>query len=137
MSNEQKVCCGGFFIGDGLEMDGKTLKALGGGGEGVTYVECHTDDFSTFECELSPEQVFALIENGENVKVKLVINSQPSMYIVLDLFAYSLTPFSDPLSANFHTTAVSALGASTMIAGYTVQFNNSGTITGSMTNKML
>ena len=31
MSNEQKVCCGGFFIGDGLEMDGKTLKALGGG----------------------------------------------------------------------------------------------------------
>ena len=29
--NENKVPCGGFRIGDGLVMDGNTLKSLGGG----------------------------------------------------------------------------------------------------------
>ena len=28
--NENKVPCGGFRIGDGLTMDGNTLKSLGG-----------------------------------------------------------------------------------------------------------
>ena len=32
--NENKVPCGGFRIGDGLAMDGDTLKSLGG-----TYVK--------------------------------------------------------------------------------------------------
>lgn len=27
---QKKAVCGGFYIGDGLEMDGKTLKATGG-----------------------------------------------------------------------------------------------------------
>ena len=29
--NENKVPCGGFRIGDGLAMEGDTLKSLGGG----------------------------------------------------------------------------------------------------------
>ena len=29
--NENKVPCGGFHIGDGLTMEGDTLKSLGGG----------------------------------------------------------------------------------------------------------
>lgn len=32
MANEMnKVPCGGFYLGDGLAMDGNTLKSLGGG----------------------------------------------------------------------------------------------------------
>lgn len=29
-----KICCGGFELGEGLELDGKTLKATGGGSGG-------------------------------------------------------------------------------------------------------
>lgn len=32
MANEMKACCGGFLVGEGLEMDGKVLKASGGAG---------------------------------------------------------------------------------------------------------
>lgn len=33
-----KICCGGFNLGDGLELDGKTLKATGGGGGGSAMI---------------------------------------------------------------------------------------------------
>lgn len=29
--NNKKIPCGGFYLGDGLTMDGNTLKSLGGG----------------------------------------------------------------------------------------------------------
>ena len=29
--NNKKIPCGGFCLGDGLTMDGNTLKSLGGG----------------------------------------------------------------------------------------------------------
>ena len=29
--NNQKIPCGGFYLGDGLTMEGDTLKSLGGG----------------------------------------------------------------------------------------------------------
>ena len=29
--NNNKIPCGGFYLGDGLAMDGNTLKSLGGG----------------------------------------------------------------------------------------------------------
>ena len=32
MANEMKACCGGFLVGEGLEMDGKVLKASGSAG---------------------------------------------------------------------------------------------------------
>ena len=28
--NNKKIPCGGFYLGDGLTMDGNTLKSLGG-----------------------------------------------------------------------------------------------------------
>ena len=31
MSNKVKIQCGGFYLGDGLTMDGNTLKSSGGG----------------------------------------------------------------------------------------------------------
>lgn len=30
MPNTTKIPCGGFYLGDGLTMDGNTLKSLGG-----------------------------------------------------------------------------------------------------------
>ena len=30
MPNTTKIPCGGFYLGDGLAMDGNTLKSLGG-----------------------------------------------------------------------------------------------------------
>lgn len=37
---EQKAVCGGFLVGDGLEFEGKTLKATGGsGGKIYTYAD--------------------------------------------------------------------------------------------------
>ena len=42
--NENKVPCGGFRIGDGLTMEGDTLKSLGG-----VYIKVSTNDGETFE----------------------------------------------------------------------------------------
>ena len=42
--NENKVPCGGFRIGDGLAMDGDTLKSLGG-----AYIKVNRNDGETFE----------------------------------------------------------------------------------------
>lgn len=42
--NENKVPCGGFRIGDGLAMEGDTLKSLGG-----AYVKVNSNDGETFE----------------------------------------------------------------------------------------
>lgn len=42
--NENKVPCGGFRIGDGLTIEGDTLKSLGG-----EYIKVNTNDGVTFE----------------------------------------------------------------------------------------
>ena len=58
--NENKVPCGGFRIGDGLTMDGNTLKSLGGayvkvkskindGGGGRTFEFMDDSPLKTFE----------------------------------------------------------------------------------------
>lgn len=44
MANEKKAVCGGFLIGDGLQMDGKVLSASGGNDEPVDV----TFDFVSF-----------------------------------------------------------------------------------------
>lgn len=44
MPNTTKIPCGGFYLGDGLTMDGNTLKSLGG-----AYIKIKTNDGETFE----------------------------------------------------------------------------------------
>ena len=34
---KKKICCGGFEIGDGLELNGKQLNVVGGGGQQSDY----------------------------------------------------------------------------------------------------
>ena len=56
--NENKVPCGGFRIGDGLTMEGNTLKSLGG-----AYVKVNTNDGETFEfADDSPLKTFEEIK---------------------------------------------------------------------------
>ena len=56
--SENKVPCGGFYLGDGLTMEGDTLKSLGG-----AYVKVSTNDGETFEfMDDSPLKTFEEIE---------------------------------------------------------------------------
>lgn len=64
--NENKVPCGGFRIGDGLAMDGDTLKSLGG-----AYIKVNTNDYETFEfADDSPLKTFEEIR--QKIKTSLV-----------------------------------------------------------------
>ena len=63
--NENKVPCGGFRIGDGLTMEGDTLKSLGG-----AYVKVNTNDGVTFEfADDSPLKTFEEIRQKINTSL--------------------------------------------------------------------
>lgn len=64
--NENKVPCGGFRIGDGLTMEGDTLKSLGG-----AYVKVNSNDGETFEfADDSPLKTFEEIK--QKIKTSFV-----------------------------------------------------------------
>ena len=68
--NENKVPCGGFRIGDGLTMDGDTLKSLGG-----AYIKVNTNDGKTFEfMDDSPLKTFEeIMQKMETSLVTLLV----------------------------------------------------------------
>lgn len=71
--NENKVSCGGFRIGDGLAMDGNTLKSLGG-----AYVKVKVninDDRPTLEfMDDSPLKTFEeIVQKTETSLVTLLV----------------------------------------------------------------
>ena len=68
--NENKVPCGGFRIGDGLAMDGNTLKSLGG-----EYIKVNTNDGETFEfMDDSPLKTFEeIMQKIETSLVALLV----------------------------------------------------------------
>ena len=64
--NENKVPCGGFYLGDGLTMEGDTLKSLGG-----AYIKVNTNDGKTFEfADDSPLKTFEEIK--QKIKTSFV-----------------------------------------------------------------
>lgn len=64
--NENKVPCGGFCIGDGLTMDGDTLKSLSG-----AYIKVNSNDGNTFEfADDSPLKTFEEIK--QKIKTSFV-----------------------------------------------------------------
>lgn len=67
--NENKVPCGGFRIGDGLAMDGNTLKSLGG-----AYIKVSTNDGETFEfMDDSPLKTFEEIRQKMQTSVVILL----------------------------------------------------------------
>lgn len=69
--NNNKIPCGGFRIGDGLAMDGDTLKSLGG-----AYVKVNTNDGETYEfMDDSPLKTFKEIrQKMETSFVTLIVH---------------------------------------------------------------
>lgn len=83
MSTEnQKIPCGGFRIGDGLTMDGDTLKSLGGA---FVLTEPSTDPSkppSLVISEDSPLKTFEEVEATASTKsLFLTIKGQPGIFI--------------------------------------------------------
>ena len=88
MSNKVKIPCGGFYIGDGLTMDGNTLKRSGGGervqsdwnqndSSAVDYVKNRTHyeeiAYVDYVLNISPTNIvgFSMPEVGETTTVKI------------------------------------------------------------------
>lgn len=70
--SENKIPCGGFYLGDGLAMEGDTLKSLGG-----AYVKVTTnDDFITFEfMDDSPLKTFEeIVQKMKTSPVTLLLH---------------------------------------------------------------
>ena len=80
--SENKIPCGGFHIGDGLTMDGDTLKSLGG-----VYIKVNSKDGKTFEfADDSPLKTFEEIQQKIKtsfVTVQMTILNKP--YATLSL----------------------------------------------------
>lgn len=80
--SENKVPCGGFRIGDGLTMDGDTLKSLGG-----AYIKVKSNDGKTFEfADDSPLKTFEEIKQKIKtsfVTVQMTVFNRP--YATLSL----------------------------------------------------
>lgn len=79
---ENKIPCGGFYLGDGLTMDGDTLKSLGG-----AYVKVKSNDGKTFEfADDSPLKTFEEIKQKIKtsfVTVQMTVFNKP--YATLSL----------------------------------------------------
>lgn len=71
--NKQKIPCGGFYIGEGLELDDatKTLKSVGDGGGAtvVTFTLTTDGDTQTLTADMTPAQVLTAMENSPVVGV--------------------------------------------------------------------
>lgn len=61
-----KICCGGFELGEGLELNGKTLSVSGGSGGGVMMV-----NFTSTEDSLTADKT--VVEILEAMKTGVVI----------------------------------------------------------------
>ena len=86
-NNNQKIPCGGFYLGDGLTMEGDTLKSLGG-----AYVKVNSNDGKTCEfADDSPLKTFEEIKQKIKtsfVTVQMTIFNVP--YVTLSLYQTSV-----------------------------------------------
>ena len=77
--NENKVPCGGFRIGDGLTMEGNTLKSLGG----VTLVEViQTDESEYGYSNSSPIKNYEELERSINSGLVFCKDEGSTVYIL-------------------------------------------------------
>ena len=112
--NENKVPCGGFRIGDGLTMEGNTLKSLGG-----AYIKVVPDeespgnykiaDDSPFNCETAMKYdglIFMLLSNyGSQITIPLYAKGMDTLifhdYEIRDSsLTYIIVNISDDNSIN-------------------------------------
>lgn len=80
---QKKAVCGGFYIGDGLEMDGKTLYATGGEGSGCVYVTGRSDDKVHLTLDMPISDIVNLIKNGTQVILSISLATGVSLELNL------------------------------------------------------
>ena len=79
--NENKVPCGGFRIGDGLTMEGDTLKSLGG----VTLVEViQTGESEYGYADFSPIKNYEELERSINLGLVFCRDITKEVYTLTD-----------------------------------------------------
>lgn len=61
-----KISCGGFYLGEGLELDGKVLKATGGGSGGGGFIII--GDMDAEEPFKTPKEAVELLKAGNIVR---------------------------------------------------------------------
>lgn len=78
---EKKAVCGGFYIGDGLEMDGKVLSATGGSSNNVFVVTAVWDDnigeYGDYAIDKSYDEVLEAINSYKIV----IFNYDKELYL--------------------------------------------------------
>lgn len=68
--NNKKIPCGGFYLGDGLTMDGKTLNVTGGGSSGglfkvtITGTANESNDSYKYMSDKTGKEVYDAYMNG-------------------------------------------------------------------------
>lgn len=60
-----KICCGGFELGEGLVMDGRTLNATGGsGGGGMFVINVTEDDDGNYIADKTYTEIKSAYDSG-------------------------------------------------------------------------
>ncbi len=92
LTTNQKIPCGGFYLGDGLTMEGNTLKSLGG-----AYVKVNSNDGKTFEfADDSPLKSFEEIQQKIKtsfVTAQMIIFNKPYATLLLKETSVNLISF--------------------------------------------
>lgn len=132
MAEQKKAVCGGFYIGDGLEMDGKTLYATGGSSGGETvFVECHaSEDLQDITCDVTYAQFLEMIASGKNVKLVVVKGTEPSITkIYLELATTAVSPMMEMIAFQATMFSMGELTSNVVI------ISNNNVITGMIFTK--
>ena len=108
--NENKVPCGGFRIGDGLTMDGNTLKSLGGAYIKVVEDEEHPETYKiaddsplNYETAMKYDGLIFMLQQNYNEQTITLLHTKASNalifhdYIVLDssIIYFDVSVFED------------------------------------------
>lgn len=104
-----KICCGGFNIGDGLELDGKTLKATGGGAGGVMVNFTLNTQTASIVADKTPAEVLEL-SSTNCVYGKMSALDNPENTISLGLFMTILIPESRGLYYDYAVGFIPRIG---------------------------
>lgn len=132
MANETKTVCGGFIVGEGLNLNGKVLSSEGGG----IVVECNVDaGFTTATCAMTAQEVYDLAKSGKDLTVRaLYPNGSEKRLPLTDVVKIDSSTY----SVAFATMDFVVAGSVKMVTTFTIKFNtNTGAVTANMSSTNL
>lgn len=86
---EKKIMCGGFLVGDGLDIDGKTLYATGGGGGDskvfdIEFVSEVTEGYNYIIHSATPSDLIGVIFLRGQVHGQTISGIAPYYYVKME-----------------------------------------------------